>query len=227
MPVRRDLRIGLDSGLAIANFTCMSTPIPFYIHESDPPAKREILRAAIKLFSERGLAVTSIRDIADESGYTNPALYKHFASKEELAQHLFETCHQHFWTRCAAALNSANDFDGKVEAYIGQWLELIDEYPEVLAFLSDSARVLWPKANPKVRQQTMISLANSLVAKAHKARQTPRTRPRASHVDPHVLAASLQGTIEQLARMIQVGVAPGPARRWKADLVALFKKAVA
>jgi hypothetical protein len=42
-----------------------------------------------------------------------------------------------------------------------------------------------------------------------------------------VVAASLQGTIEQLARMIQVGVAPGPATRWKADLVALFKKAVA
>ena len=31
-----------------------------------------------------------IRDIARESGYTNPALYKHFASKEELALHLFE-----------------------------------------------------------------------------------------------------------------------------------------
>jgi AcrR family transcriptional regulator len=205
----------------------MTAPVPFYIHENDPPAKREILRAAIKLFSERGLAVTSIRDIADESGYTNPALYKHFASKEELAQHLFEACHRHVWTRCAAALNSAKDFDGKVEAYIGQLLELIDEYPQVLAFLSDSARVLWPKASPKVRQQTMISLANALVAQAPKTRQASRTHRHASHVDRRVVAASLQGTIEQLARMIQVGVAPGPAMRWKADLVALFKKAVA
>src|SRR5713226_6620086 len=100
------------------------TARPFYIREDDPPAKRAILRAAMKLFSAQGLAVTSIRDIADESGYTNPALYKHFASKEELARLLFETCHQHFWTSCAAALNSAKDFDGKVEAYIGQWLEL-------------------------------------------------------------------------------------------------------
>jgi AcrR family transcriptional regulator len=205
----------------------MTAPIPFYIHENDPPAKREILRAAIKLFSERGLAVTSIRDIAEESGYTNPALYKHFAGKEELAQHLFETCHQHFWTRCAAALNSARDFDGKVEAYIGQCLELMDEHPQVFAFLSDSSRVLWPKASPKVRQQTMISLANSLVAQAPKTRQTPRTSRGEAQVDPRVVAASLQGTIEQLARMIQVGVAPGPATRWKTDLVALFKKAVA
>src|ERR1700720_1760949 len=132
----------------------MIAPVPFYIHENDPPAKREILRAAMKLFSERGLAVTSIRDIAEESGYTNPALYKHFSGKGELAQHLFETCHQHFWTRCAAALNSAKGFDGKVEAYISQCLELMDEHPQVFAFLSDSSRVLWPKASPKVRQQT-------------------------------------------------------------------------
>jgi TetR/AcrR family transcriptional regulator, repressor of fatR-cypB operon len=213
----------------------MPASLPFYIHENDPPAKRRILCAAMKLFSERGLAATSVRDIADESGYTNPALYKHFATKEELALHLFETCHQHVWTRCAVALNSAGDFDGKVEAYIGQLLELVDEYPEVAAFLSDSSRVLWPKARPEVRRQTMISLANSLVAQASKeapkqapkAGQAPGTTCRASPVDPRVVAASLQGTIEQIARMIRVGVVPGPASRWKADLVTLFKKAVA
>ena len=77
----------------------MTAPLPFYIREEDPPAKRAILRAAMKLFSERGLAATSIRDIAAESGYTNPALYKHFAGKDDLAQQLFEACHRRVWTR--------------------------------------------------------------------------------------------------------------------------------
>src|SRR5439155_16662620 len=94
----------------------MTTPLPFYISEHDPPAKREILRAAMKLFSERGLAATSIRDIAQESGFTNPALYKHFVGKEELALHLFETCHGRVWASCAAALASRNDFEGKLDA---------------------------------------------------------------------------------------------------------------
>jgi hypothetical protein len=39
-----------------------------------------------------------------------------------------------------------------------------------------------------------------------------------------VAAASLQGTLAELARMLQVGVIPGPATRWKADLVAFFRK---
>jgi len=198
----------------------MVASLPFYVREDDPPAKREILRAALKLFSEGGLAGTSIRDIAEESGYTNPALYKHFASKEELALHLFEACHQRIWRKCATAIASERDFDGKVDAYVHQWLKFMDEYPDVMAFLSDSARTLWPKASAQVRKQTMISLAYSLVAEA------PQTRGSACAMNPDLAAASLQGTLAELARMIQVGVVKGPATRWKTDVVALFKQIV-
>jgi AcrR family transcriptional regulator len=192
----------------------MALTLPFYVREDDPPAKREILRAAMKLFSQQGLAGTSIRDIARESGYTNPALYKHFAGKEELALHLFETCHRRLWTRCHAAIDAARSFDDKLEAYIGQVLALVDEHPDAMAFLSDSARVLWPKASPAVRRQTMIGLAP----------RPPRAR---AAVHPYVVAASLQGTLAELARMLQVGVIPGPAMRWKADLVAFFRRVAA
>lgn len=194
----------------------MAASAPFYIRDDDPPAKRELLRAALKLFSQRGLAATTIRDIADESGYTNPALYKHFESKDELALHLFETCHARVWTTCSAALNSATGFEEKLDAYVGRWLELMDEYPEVLAFLADSARVLWPRARQSVRRRTMIGLARSLVLEA------PRVRAR-NGVDPDVAAASLQGTLAELGRMIQVGVIAGPAIRWKGAVTALLR----
>lgn len=194
----------------------MKTPRPFYVHEDDPPSKREVLRAALTLFSARGLAATSIRDIAEESGYTNPALYKHFASKDELAQYLFETCHARVWTRCADALAAAEDLEGKLDGYVGAWLDLLDEEPEVLAFLSDSARVLWPRAKPALRRKTMIGLARTLVSAA------PRVRGGRDAIDPDVAAASIQGTLAELGRMIQVGVVPGPASAWRERLVRLF-----
>ena len=199
----------------------MSTSVPFYVKEDDPPAKREILRAALKLFSERGLASTSIRDIADESGYTNPALYKHFESKDELALYLFETCHARVWTRCAAALPGGSRFEDKLEAYIAAWIELLDTEPEVLAFLTDSARVLWPRASASVRRKTMIGLARKLVEAA------PRVRASRGGIDADVAAASMQGTLSELGRRIQIGVVPGPARRWHDRLVALFRQLVA
>lgn len=203
--------------LADANLHDVSnTALPFYIGEDDPPAKREILRAALKLFSERGLAATSIRDIADESGYTNPALYKHFDSKEELAQYLFDACHRRVWGSLNAAVVSANGFDDKLEGYISRWLELVDEHPDVMAFLSDSARTLWPKASATVKSQTVIGLARALALAAPK-------RSKAG-IDPNIAAASLQGTLAELARMLQVGVVDGPATRWKGNVVAVTRQ---
>jgi AcrR family transcriptional regulator len=196
-------------------------PLPFYVRDDDPPAKREILRAGLKLFSERGLAATSIRDIAAESGFTNPALYKHYASKEELALHLFETCHRRVWARCHAALSSGRSFEDKLERYVGEWLAMMDEHPDVLAFLSDSARVLWPRASPTVRRQTIIGLARSLMLEA------PSQRRKSSPVSPDLCAATVQGTLAETFRMIQVGVLDGPAVRWKAALVALFRRLAA
>ena len=194
--------------------------LPFYIRESDSPAKREILRAAMKLFSEHGLAATTIRNIAKESGYTNPALYKHFDSKEELAVYLFETSHRRLWSRCHAAIERATDFDGKLANYIGEVLSLVDEHPEAMAFLSENARVLWPKSGPVVRRQTMIALARSLMSGAPKA-------TKGSAINPDVAAASLQGTLAELARMIQVGAVRGPAISWKSELVKFFRNSVA
>lgn len=198
----------------------MHARFPFYVEESDPPAKREILRAALKLFSERGLASTSVRDIANESGYTNPALYKHFESKDELALYLFETCHARVWTRCATAVAAVSGFEAKLEAYIAAWIELLDAEPEVLAFLADSARVLWPRASTSVRRKTMIGLARKLVEEA------PRVRASRGGIDVDVAAASMQGTLAELGRMIQIGVVAGPASRWHDRLVTLFRQLV-
>jgi TetR/AcrR family transcriptional regulator, repressor of fatR-cypB operon len=190
--------------------------LPFYVREGDPRAKREILRAAVKLFGERGLAATTIRDIAKESGYTNPALYKHFESKDALALYLFETSHRRLWTRCHAAIESGADFGAKLENYIGEVLELVDEHPDAMAFLSENARVLWPKSGAAVRRQTIIGLARSLMSAA------PHAGKR-SAIHPDIAAASLQGTLAELTRMIQVGAVPGPAIRWKSELVKLFR----
>ena len=132
-------------------------------------------------------------------------------------RHLFETCHQRLWTRCSGAIAAATTFDAKLDGYIGQMLELVDEHPEAMAFLADSARVLWPKAGAAVRRHTMIGLARDLMS------QAPRSGRRGG-VNADLAAARVQGTLPELARMLQVGVIPGPAMRWKADLVALFRQ---
>lgn len=51
----------------------------------NPEARREeILRAAVKLFAERGYARTTTREIAQEAGIAEGTIYKYFTSKQEL-----------------------------------------------------------------------------------------------------------------------------------------------
>lgn len=52
----------------------------------------DLTTAALRLFAEKGIRGTSIRDIADAAGVTEGALYRHWAGKELLARSLFAEC---------------------------------------------------------------------------------------------------------------------------------------
>jgi TetR/AcrR family transcriptional regulator len=49
---------------------------------SEMPARSRVLAAATKLFTERGYAAASVREIVEAAGVTKPMLYYYFGSKE-------------------------------------------------------------------------------------------------------------------------------------------------
>ena len=49
-----------------------------------------IVETALRLFSERGTASVSVRDLADAASVTVPGLYYHFASKADLIQAVYQ-----------------------------------------------------------------------------------------------------------------------------------------
>lgn len=55
-----------------------------------PITRKQILDASLKLFSEKGFARTSVRDIAQAAGITDAAIYYHFSSKRDLFEALVE-----------------------------------------------------------------------------------------------------------------------------------------
>ena len=96
----------MTAWLAIANYSPVTARKPrpsWLVAEPDPPSKRSILDAALRLFVRHGLDGTNIRMIAKESGYTNPAMFKFFASKDALALYLFERCYDRLYRAVAAA----------------------------------------------------------------------------------------------------------------------------
>jgi AcrR family transcriptional regulator len=55
-----------------------------------PVTREQILDSSLRLFSEKGFARTSVRDIAQAAGITDAAIYYHFASKRDLFDALID-----------------------------------------------------------------------------------------------------------------------------------------
>ena len=53
--------------------------------------KARIEQAALALFVEKGVAATSVRDIAAAVGLSDGALYRHYPSKDELVRQMVPT----------------------------------------------------------------------------------------------------------------------------------------
>lgn len=72
-------------------------------------AARRVLATSASLFFRNGAAATSIRDITRACGLSPGALYKHFASKDDLLYVLVQHGHASLERRIADALDDAAD----------------------------------------------------------------------------------------------------------------------
>jgi TetR/AcrR family transcriptional regulator, repressor of fatR-cypB operon len=166
----------------------MQKPLPFFLSESDPPAKRAILTAALELFATRGVDGVTIRDIASETGFTNPAMFRHFRSKEDLAQNLFEVCYRRL----------AHNFlepGITLHALFERGLALIEESPESVHFLMENLRRYWHALPADVRAHSLLGSMRQLIQAEQRA---GRVKPDA---DPNLAAALVLGVLGQIARM--------------------------
>jgi len=73
-----------------------------------PQTRKQILDASLRLFSERGFARTTVRDIARDAGITDAAIYYHFGSKRELLETLVEE--RGFISRIQRLENASTDY---------------------------------------------------------------------------------------------------------------------
>jgi AcrR family transcriptional regulator len=81
--------------------------------------RMRILRTAARGFRERGYKGTTLQQIADDLGYTAPALYKYFRSKEEIYHELMRTIAElHARQVVAPAFPRGADFNACVEELV-------------------------------------------------------------------------------------------------------------
>lgn len=97
--------------------------------------RERIERAATRLFVEKGVAETSVRDIAQAVELSEGALYRHFTSKDELVWRIFEAHYLAFAERLQALADAERTVRAKLEAMIRGFCRAHDENPTLFRFL--------------------------------------------------------------------------------------------
>jgi len=182
--------------------------MPFFVSPDDPPSKREIMKAALALFTERGLDGVTIREIATRSGYTNPAIFKFFAGKDELAEHLFVECYRELSRRFAATGHPDRTFRDNLRALLEEFSLVLDHELDAFLFVTDNVRRLWPRVSGQLRGASLLSIVLRLVERGRSEGELPRT------IEAKLLVAGIAGTLSQVARLAYFGeFSPSAAAR--------------
>jgi AcrR family transcriptional regulator len=154
-------------------------------------AKDAVMTQSLRLFASRGVEAVSVRDIAAATGFSNPALFRHFTGKDALAEALFEQCYQ----RLVEALERAPKDQG-LRAWLTAALTEIVRLPEGALFVLENLKRYWKTLPDELKERSLPKLALAMI---ERERLAGRIR---SDIPPALIATVLFGTLGQVARSL-------------------------
>ena len=140
-----------------------------------PDTRNRIEGAALRLFVDKGVTDTTIRDIAGALEMSEGALYRHFPSKEQLVWQMFEREYVAFAGRLLTLAETESNARGKLAAMIRGFCRAYDENPALFRFLlfvqHDQLRRLAPGT------PTPVEAVRTVIANGVEAGELPQQNP--------------------------------------------------
>ncbi|WP_433087174.1 TetR/AcrR family transcriptional regulator [Dactylosporangium sp. CA-052675] len=96
----------------------------------EPGDRREtILDSAATLFARKGVAATTVRQIADDVGILSGSLYHHFSSKEAMVDEILSSFLRDLRDRYARVLSQKADARVQLHDLVAASLEVVEAHP--------------------------------------------------------------------------------------------------
>jgi len=117
--------------------------------------KEKIQQTALRLFVEKGITGTTIRDLAAAAGIAEGTLYRHYDGKDQLAWELFSENFTAFALELDRLQERHQGARAKLEAMIHQFCAFFDRDPVLFSYLllaqHEQFRKLTPETPSPVR----------------------------------------------------------------------------
>lgn len=164
-------------------------------------ARPKIIRAALKLFVKEGIDAATTREIAEEAGVSEGALYRHYKGKDELAIALFMETHNRLAEMIGEALNVDGSLEDKVRSVVTAYCSLADEDWLLFSFHLVSLNRYLP--HDTKRHDDPVSITEHLI----QAMMDDATIPKG---DAALITAMALGVIMQAGQNKIYNRLPGP-----------------
>lgn len=158
--------------------------------------KNKIDKKALGLFVKKGVRETTIKDIANAAEISEGAMYRHYASKEELANELFHTNYTTLVNELNAIHTNFDHSKERIAHYIHHYCTSFDNDPTLYSYLLLSQHNELKKLAP-----------NSLNAfKVIEATITEGvTKKEIPNIDPAFATTILMGIVLEMAKSVIYG----------------------
>ena len=138
----------------------------------EQPARRErILASAAALFARKGVAATTVREIADEVGILSGSLYHHFESKEAIVDEVVSSYLEDLRNRYKTVLATDADPRQRLHDMVVASLEVVEAHPHAteiyqndVNYLSQLERFAYLKNAGKEVQASWLEVINAGIA---------------------------------------------------------------
>ncbi len=171
--------------------------------------KDSLINAAIVLFSQKGIAGTSMREISSRAGVTEGAIYRHFASKEQLSWFAFKQVIAEMIREKEHLVSSEQPFQKRLQEWVRLSYAYFDRAPEAFTYV-----LLMPEEVVQLEPGVTTRQGELFRAMFREARASGLVREI-----PAILALSHHsGVMLNVPRLINEGQLPPPASAYAEEV---------
>jgi AcrR family transcriptional regulator len=152
--------------------------------------RKKLERCALGLFVKKGVSATTIKDIANKAGVAEGTLYRHYESKDELAQSLFTNAYEEVATSLKQLADKEPNLEKKIYVMVKFFCEKYDEDPILFNYL-----LIAQHNQLKISHEKEINAHEFIVMLFNEAFRKKELPKR----DPHFCASITLGIVLQAA----------------------------
>lgn len=105
----------------------------------DNSSEEKIMDAAIKVFTEKGLAGARMQEIADEAGVNKAMVHYYYRNKQNLFENIFKKKVKELFRAFSIILVADQSFEEKIRSFIETEIEIISQFPSLPLFVLNEA----------------------------------------------------------------------------------------